>query len=402
MYRPLALVPGIVLAIALLGFPALANGSPSRTALDAPMGTAITYQGQLKLNGQPVSDHCDIQFGLFDALTGGNPMGSSPQTKANVTVTNGLFTVSDLDFGASAFTGQATWLELAPRCPAGSGGFTTLSPRQPVTPAPAALFARTAQSFSGSLAGDVTGSQGCTVVAVVGGVSAASVASGATKANAATSANTASALVARDALGNFSAGTITANLTGTASGNWALGGNSGTNPTSNYLGTADNQPLELHGNGTRVLRLEPTTEGPNVIGGFSGTTVTAGVAGATIGGGGRSIGANAVTDYYGTVSGGLNNQAGDGTGSTTSSSFAVVGGGLGNTAGGIAATVAGGENNMASGFGSVVGGGGPNTASGAQSTVPGGRNNIASGDNSFAAGCGAQAQGNGSWVWVAG
>jgi hypothetical protein len=35
----------------------------------------------------------------------------------------------------------------------------------------------------------------------------------------ATSANTASAIVARDASGNFSAGTITANLTGTASGN---------------------------------------------------------------------------------------------------------------------------------------------------------------------------------------
>jgi hypothetical protein len=41
----------------------------------------------------------------------------------------------------------------------------------------------------------------------------------ANSATTATSANTASAIVARDASGNFSAGTITANLTGTASGN---------------------------------------------------------------------------------------------------------------------------------------------------------------------------------------
>ena len=72
-------------------------------------------------------------------------------------------------------------------------------------------------SFSGSLAGDVTGTQGATVVATISGVSAATVAAGANLANAATNANTASKLVARDASGNFSAGTITANLTGTAS-----------------------------------------------------------------------------------------------------------------------------------------------------------------------------------------
>lgn len=71
-------------------------------------------------------------------------------------------------------------------------------------------------SFTGSLAGDVTGTQSSTVVATVGGSSAANIHSAELAANAATSSNTASTIVERDASGNFSAGTITANLTGTA------------------------------------------------------------------------------------------------------------------------------------------------------------------------------------------
>ncbi|MCX6106552.1 MAG: hypothetical protein NTY08_12050 [Proteobacteria bacterium] len=85
-------------------------------------------------------------------------------------------------------------------------------------------------SFSGSLAGDVTGTQGATVVATVGGVTAANVAAGAALANGAVSTNTASKLVARDASGNFSAGTITANLTGNVTGS----------VTGNVTGTAAN------------------------------------------------------------------------------------------------------------------------------------------------------------------
>ena len=73
-----------------------------------------------------------------------------------------------------------------------------------------ATSATSAMSFTGSLVGDVTGIQGATSVATVGGVSAANVAAGATLANGATNANTASKLVARDASGNFAAGAITA------------------------------------------------------------------------------------------------------------------------------------------------------------------------------------------------
>ena len=70
-----------------------------------------------------------------------------------------------------------------------------------------------------SLAGDVTGTQGATVVSMVSGVAAASVASGATLANAATSANTAGIIVRRDVNGNFAGATISGNLTGSVTGN---------------------------------------------------------------------------------------------------------------------------------------------------------------------------------------
>ena len=80
-----------------------------------------------------------------------------------------------------------------------------------------ATSAASATNFSGSLSGDVNGTQGATVVASVGGQSAANIASGVAAANGATSANTAGAVVSRDASGNFSAGTITATLNGNAS-----------------------------------------------------------------------------------------------------------------------------------------------------------------------------------------
>ena len=79
-----------------------------------------------------------------------------------------------------------------------------------------ATTAGSATNFSGSLDGDVTGTQGLTEVASVGGVNAANVAAGADLANGSTNANTAGSVVRRDASGNFSAGTITANLAGNA------------------------------------------------------------------------------------------------------------------------------------------------------------------------------------------
>lgn len=150
---------------------------------------------------------------------------------------------------------------------------------------------------------------------------------------------------------------------------WSLTGNSGTTPGTHFLGTTDNQALELRVNNVRALRLEPDATSPNVIGGYGGNSVTSGVQGATIGGGGWPTLINRVTDDDGTVGGGSNNQAGDNSGTTSGRQ------------------------------GATVGGGGGNTASGFYATIPGGSDNIAEGSFSFAAGKRAKANHDGAFVW---
>lgn len=116
------------------------------------VGTAFAYQGQLKSNGSPLNGSADLQFRLYDAATGGTQSGSQI-TATNVAVTGGLFTVT-LDFGVSPWTAdQARWLEIDVRFPAGGGTFTTLSPRQSLTPTPFALNTRGIAVDSGGSVG---------------------------------------------------------------------------------------------------------------------------------------------------------------------------------------------------------------------------------------------------------
>jgi hypothetical protein len=193
---------------------------------------------------------------------------------------------------------------------------------------------------------------------------------------------------------------------------WKLGGNAGTTPGPNFLGTTDNKPFELRVNGSRVLRLEPDATSPNVIGGFSGNAATAGAHGATIAGGGASGATNSVLDSFGTIGGGQNNSAGfllnglsenatvaGGFFNTASGAGSTVGGGSNNNASGFRDTIAGGDSNTASALRSAVVGGGGNTASGDNSVVAGGLYNTASGILSFAAGTQAKASQYGSFVW---
>jgi hypothetical protein len=63
--------------------------------------------------------------------------------REDAAVSDGLFTLT-LDFGASAFAGNARWLEVAVRLGASTGVFTPLAPRQPLTPSPNATFGSTA------------------------------------------------------------------------------------------------------------------------------------------------------------------------------------------------------------------------------------------------------------------
>jgi DNA-binding response OmpR family regulator len=130
------------------------------------------------------------------------------------------------------------------------------------------------------------------------------------------------------------------------------------------------------------LWTQKTAGTPNLIGGYWGNSVKAGVEGATIGGGGRRYStflcpfvggwhcSNDVTDNYGTVSGGAANQAGNDNTDVNDAIYATVGGGMRNSASGWAAT------------------------------VPGGGDNNAGGDFSFAAGSRAKALHRGTFVWA--
>ncbi len=122
--------------------------------------TTFTYQGKLTDGGNPANGTFDLQFAIFDVLSGGAAL-NAPLTREDVTVTNGVFTVQ-LDFGASAFTGAARFLEISVRPGASAGAFTLLTPRQPVQSTPYAirsLNAASADVLSAVCVGCVTDTQ---------------------------------------------------------------------------------------------------------------------------------------------------------------------------------------------------------------------------------------------------
>jgi hypothetical protein len=202
-------------------------------------------------------------------------------------------------------------------------------------------------------------------------------------------------------LTNLNAGQLTGQLPLTvASGLWQVTGNAGTSPGQSFLGTTDQQPLEFKVGGQRALRLEPTAESPNVIGGYAGNVVSNGVVGATIGGGGNSDWPNQVGGSFSTVVGGQGNTA-SGLFSTAMGRLATASGGwstamgLSTTASGEASTTMG-IPTVASGFGSTALGT-YTTASGIRATAMG-NNTTASGKDSFAAGSNTVASGEASFA----
>ena len=110
-------------------------------------GTAFTYQGRLNDSGAPANGSYDLTFALFNTNVTGTAL-AGPLTNSATAVSNGLFTVT-LDF-SNRFDGTPRWLEIGVRTN-GASGFTTLSPRQPLTPTPYAIFANTASNLSGTL-----------------------------------------------------------------------------------------------------------------------------------------------------------------------------------------------------------------------------------------------------------
>ena len=167
-------------------------------------------------------------------------------------------------------------------------------------------------------------------------------------------------------------------------GNQTVTGNLSLTGSINSALTLQNPPPDSNGN-----------TGANVIGG-TGNSVSAGVIGATIAGGGGVLSGpipapNAVLASFGTIGGGFNNK--------TAGQAAAIAGGEYNAAFAPNAAVGGGNGNTASGNGAAVPGGIYNTASGDTSFVAGGNGNTASGTSSFAAGTSATATNDGSFVW---
>jgi hypothetical protein len=360
----------IILVLALVG----ASNSQLSTAL--AQGTAFTYQGWLNTDGSPANGLYDLEFSLYATNVTGSAI-AGPVISTKIGVTNGPFTTM-VDFGG-VFTGGSNWLEIAVSA-SGADAFSTLAPRQQLTPVPYAMYAVTAAGLaSGQVVNSLNG--------LTDGVTLAP-----------------GANVSITPSGNTLTIASTAGGGGGGSG-WSLTGNAGTTAGLDYLGTTDNQPLELWVNGVRALRLEPGVSGfageaPNVVGGASFNLVANGIVGATISGGGavnyEDSGlnyTNSVTADFGTVGGGQNNTAGS-YGSTvgggylnTASGYAsTVGGGAGNTGGGQSSTVGGGEGNTASDYAATVGGGAGNAANGLSSTVSGGEENSGSANFSTVAG----------------
>ncbi len=111
-------------------------------------GTAVTYQGQLQFNGVPATGVYDLQFSLFNASSSGAQQGPT-LTVNDLGVTNGLFATA-LDFG-NTFPGADRYLQIAVRPGASVGAYSTLSPRQPLTPAPYSIYATSAGGITGTL-----------------------------------------------------------------------------------------------------------------------------------------------------------------------------------------------------------------------------------------------------------
>lgn len=131
---------------------------PSNTR-GAPLGTVFTYQGRLTEANTSASGDFDLQFSLWDEVGSGSPPVGGSQIGTticadNVGLVNGLFSV-ELDFGPAAFNGDARFLEISVR-PGAVGdctetsAYTVLSPRQPLTAAPYALFSAGPWQLNGS------------------------------------------------------------------------------------------------------------------------------------------------------------------------------------------------------------------------------------------------------------
>jgi trimeric autotransporter adhesin len=377
----------------------------------SPLFPAFTYQGRLNSEGVAYSGACDFQFSLWDALTGGIQIGLT-QTVTNVGLVDGYFTVQ-LDFGPT-FQGEARWLGIYVRCPAGSGTYTQLTPRQALTATPYALYALNSWQINGNqgtapgfnyigtndnqpLLFKVNGERAlrlepnATSPNVIGGYVQNYATSGVAGAVIGGGGASAAPNFITDSYGTVSGGL--GNLVGDAGGaiddaNYATVGGGSYNAATATYATIGGGHLNVASSGQAT-----------VCGGYGNT---ASAEDATVGGGW----VNTASGDDATIAGGWFCQAsgdwafvGGGAENIASGIFSTITGGESNSASSLHATVGGGYTNTANGSESTVGGGQENSATGIAATVPGGVLNVAQGNYSFAAGRNAKAYYEGCFVW---
>ncbi len=322
----------------------------------ASVGTAFSYQGQVADGGRPADGRYDLRFGLYSLVGGGTPIGRIV-TNENVSVSDGLFTTT-VDFGRSVFDGTEYWLELGVRAGTNTGAFTTMTPRQLLTPTPYALHATQA---GGVTDGALTGAalQNGAVVRSINGLR-----------------DNFSIVGGEGVMVNTTGGSI---LIAAAPPNcntysncyWNLLGNGNITAGVNFLGTVAGEldPLEFRVNNNRSLLhvFTAANTSPNIIGGYRGNVVTG--TGGTIGGGGQLTGINRVSANYGTVGGGVSNVI------QSAGAVGTIGGGASNQIVGPFGAIGGGVLNVASNY-SFIGGGDLNRSISDNGVIGGGEANL--------------------------
>lgn len=376
----------------------------------AGLGTAFTYQGRLTDGGNPANGPYEMSFSLYDAVTNGD-LVATPVTVTPVTVSNGLFTAT-LDFGPSAFNGEARWVEIGVRTNS-SGEPIRLSPRQLLTPTPYALHAANAGgliSFA-NVPLEIRAA-GFRALRIEGNVTSPNMIAG-------SGGNyVAPGVVGAVISGGGSLDYQGIPYTNSVTGDFGAIGGGLLNASSGKVATIAGG----YGNNSGGYAASVGGGFGNSSGGFAATAaggVNNGAFGsyATVGGGSE----NRSSGSYSTVSGGYQNSSpghsasvvggqrnqsyGDnsaivgGSSNTNVERFGFIGGGSENTTADGFGTIAGGYKNRSMGYGATIGGGEQNVCVGPYAVVVGGFLNSA-GDYGFAAGYRAKANHRGSFVWA--
>ncbi len=125
-------------------------------AVAAKISSAFTYQGRLIDSNTPADGLYDLEFDLYNVYQGGIHMGSTVDIN-EIDIIDGYFTVG-LDFGFCVFDGNDRWLQIAvrPGEQDDPSPYTTLTPRQQLTPTPHAIYAETAGGIPGGITGSGT------------------------------------------------------------------------------------------------------------------------------------------------------------------------------------------------------------------------------------------------------